>query len=143
MTISEILSIYDEFLKSFTPLLKVEDENSHKKALAAVNQLWELTRDDELDPYGALLLLLADAIDKYESLDPGLNSFIEKSKAMPADIAMLSILIDQHELSDSDLPEIGDSSIVVQVLNGESILSRSAIDGLALRFGISGGRFFD
>jgi HTH-type transcriptional regulator/antitoxin HigA len=143
MTISEILSIYDEFLKSFTPLLKVEDENSHKKALAAVNQLWELTSDDELDPYGALLLLLADAIDKYESLDPGLNSFIEKSKAMPADIAMLSILIDQHELSDSDLPEIGDSSIVVQVLNGESILSRSAIDGLALRFGISGGRFFD
>jgi HTH-type transcriptional regulator/antitoxin HigA len=143
MTISEILSIYDEFLKSFTPLLKVEDENSHKKALAAVNQLWELTRDDELDPYGALLLLLADAIDKYESLDLGLNSFIEKSKAMPADIVMLSILIDQHELSDSDLPEIGDSSIVVQVLNGESILSRSAIDGLALRFGISGGRFFD
>jgi HTH-type transcriptional regulator/antitoxin HigA len=143
MTISEILAIYDEFLKSFTPLLKVEDENSHKKALAAVNQLWELTSDNELDPYGALLLLLADAIDKYESLDPSLNSFIEKSKAMPADIAMLSILIDQHELSDSDLPEIGDSSIVVQVLNGESILSRSAIDGLALRFGISGGRFFD
>jgi HTH-type transcriptional regulator/antitoxin HigA len=143
MTISEILSIYDEFLKSFTPLLKVEDESSHKKALAAVDQLWELASDDELDPYGALLLLLADAIDKYESLDPDLNNFIEKSKAIPADIAMLSILMDQHELSDTDLPEIGSSSMVSQVLNGESILSRSAIDGLALRFGISGGRFFD
>jgi hypothetical protein len=33
LSISETLSIYDEFLKSFTPLLKVEDENSHKKAL--------------------------------------------------------------------------------------------------------------
>jgi HTH-type transcriptional regulator/antitoxin HigA len=143
MTISEILSIYDEFLKSFTSLLKVEDENSHKKALAAVDQLWKLTSDDESDPYDALLLLLADDIDKYESLDPGLNSFIEKSKVMPTGIAMLSILIDQRKLSDSDLPEIGDSSIVVQVLNGDSILSRSTIDGLALRFGISGGRFFD
>lgn len=56
---------------------------------------------------------------------------------------MLVTLMDQHGLSDTDLPEIGSISIVSQILNGEIILSRSAIDGLALRFWTSGGRFFD
>jgi HTH-type transcriptional regulator/antitoxin HigA len=143
MTISATLAIYDEFLKSFTPLLKVEDEYSHQKALAAVDYLWNLASDDELDPYGGLLLLLANAIERYESLDPDLNNFIERSKAIPADIAMLVTLMDQNDLSDSDLPEIGNRSMVSQVLKGEKPLSRSAIDGLALRFGISGGRFFN
>jgi HTH-type transcriptional regulator/antitoxin HigA len=72
-----------------------------------------------------------------------LNSFIERLKAIPADIAMLVTLMDQNDLSDSDLPEIGNRSMVSQVLKGEKPLSRSAIDGLALRFGISGGRFFN
>jgi HTH-type transcriptional regulator/antitoxin HigA len=143
MTISATLAIYDEFLKSFTPLLKVEDESSHEKALAAVDQLWDLASDDELDPYGTLLLLLANAIKRYESLDPDLNSFIDRSKAIPADIAMLTTLMNQNGLSDSDLPEIGNRSMVSQVLKGEKLLSRSAIDALALRFGISGGRFFN
>jgi HTH-type transcriptional regulator/antitoxin HigA len=143
MTISATLAIYDEFLKSFTPLLKVEDEYSHKKALAAVDYLLDLASDDELDPYGSLLLLLANAIERYESLDPDLNSFIERSKAIPADIAMLVTLMNQNGLSDSDLPEIGSRSMVSQVLKGEKPLSRSAIDNLALRFRISGGRFFN
>lgn len=143
MTIAATLAIYDEFLKSFTPLLKVEDQNSHQKALAAVDHLWGLANEDELDPYGSLLLLLANAIDRYESLDSDLNSFIERSKAIPADIAMLATLMNQNGLSERDLPEIGSRSMVSQILKGEKLLSRSAIDALALRFGISGGRFFN
>jgi HTH-type transcriptional regulator/antitoxin HigA len=143
MTIAATLAIYDEFLKSFTPLLKVEDQKSHQKALAAVDKLWDLASDDELDPYGSLLLLLANAIERYESLDPDLNSFNERSKAIPADIAMLTTLMNQNGLSERDLPEIGSSSMVSQILKGEKLLSRSAIDALALRFGISGGRFFN
>lgn len=34
MTISETLSIYEEFLKSFVPLLKIKDDEGHRKALA-------------------------------------------------------------------------------------------------------------
>jgi HTH-type transcriptional regulator/antitoxin HigA len=143
MTISEILPIYDDFLKFFTPLLKIESKEGYKQTLAAVDQLWKLSSDDELDPYGALLILLAKAIEKYEALDPDWNTIIEDSAAMPADIAMLSTLMGQYGLSNSDFPEIGDSSMVSQVLSGEKLLSRSAIDGLALRFGISGGRFFN
>lgn len=143
MTISATLAIYDEFLKSFTPLLKVEDESSHKKALAAIDQLRDLASDDELDPYGSLLLLLTNAIERYESLDPDLNSFIERSKAIPAGIAMLVTLMNQNGLSNSDLPEIGNRSMVSQVLKSEKPLSRSAIDSLALRFGISVGRFLN
>lgn len=79
MTISETLSIYEEFLKSFVPLLKIEDEEGHRKALTAVDLLWDRSIDDELDPYAPLLVLLADAIEKYELLDPELNNFIERS----------------------------------------------------------------
>jgi len=83
MTISETLSIYEDFLKSFVPLLKIEDEKGHRKALIAVDLLWERSSDDELDPYAPLLVLLADAIEKYELLDPELNNFIERSNAPP------------------------------------------------------------
>lgn len=105
--------------------------------------MWKLASDDELDPYGSLIHLLANAIEKYELLDPDLNSFMTRSKAIPADIAMLNILMDQNNLSNKDFPEIGSSSMVASVLKGEVLLSRAAIDGLALRFGISGGSFFD
>jgi hypothetical protein len=81
MTISETLSIYEEFLKSFVPLLKIEDEEGHRKALTAVDLLWDRSIDDELDPYAPLLVLLADAIEKYELLDPELNNFIERSNS--------------------------------------------------------------
>jgi|TARA_B110000196_G_C20612766_1_gene415973 phytoene/squalene synthetase len=79
MTISETLSIYEEFLKSFVPLLRIEDEEGHRKALTAVDLLWNRSSDEELDPYAPLLVLLADAIEKYELLDPELNNFIERS----------------------------------------------------------------
>ena len=86
---------------------------------------------------------MVNAIERYESLDPDLNSFIDRSKAMPADIALLTTLMNQNGLSENDLPEIGSRSMVSQILKGEKVLSRSEIDALALRFGISGGRFFN
>ena len=85
MTVSEILSIYDEFLKSFTPLLKVEDEQSYQKALSAIDQLFEVASDTELDPYSLLITLLANAIERYELLDPELNEFIGLSNAQSTD----------------------------------------------------------
>ena len=88
------------FLKSFTPSLKVEEQNSHQEALTAVDHLWGLASEDELDHYGSLLLLLANIIERYESLDPDLNNFIERSKAISADIAMLTALMNQNGLSE-------------------------------------------
>ena len=85
MTVSEIISIYDEFLKSFTPLLKVEDEQSYQEALSAIDQLFEVASDTELDPYSLLITLLANAIEKYELLDPELNEFIGLSNAPSTD----------------------------------------------------------
>lgn len=143
MTIAAALAIYDEFLKSFTPLLKVEDQKSYNKALTHVEQLMELSIGNDNGAYCPLIGALANAIERYESLDPDLNSFIERSKAVPADIAMLTTLMNQNGLSDSDFPEIGNRSMVSQILKGETLLSRSAIDALALRFGISSGRFFN
>ena len=72
-----------------------------------------------------------------------MSAFLLESRKLPADISLLGVLIDQHGLTYSDLPEIGGKSMVSQVMSGKKALSRAALEALAERFGISAKRFFD
>jgi HTH-type transcriptional regulator/antitoxin HigA len=60
----------------------------------------------------------------------------------PADLAMLRLLMDQHDLGTADLPEIGSKSMVSRVLSGERNLNKHHIQALSKRFGIDPGLFF-
>ena len=60
----------------------------------------------------------------------------------PADLAMLCLLMDQHDLGTADLPEIGSKSMVSRVLSGERNLSKKHIQALSERFDINPGLFF-
>lgn len=65
-----------------------------------------------------------------------------EAEEIPADIALLRILMRQHKLTGSDLPEIGGKAMVSKVLRGKRTLSRSAIEKLAERFGLRPSMFF-
>ncbi|MCF6775057.1 helix-turn-helix domain-containing protein [Thiotrichales bacterium 19X7-9] len=55
---------------------------------------------------------------------------------------ILRYLIQEHGLTQSDLPEIGSQSLVSKILNGERELTRTHIDHLCKRFNISPITFF-
>ncbi|MGE4417136.1 MAG: type II toxin-antitoxin system HigA family antitoxin, partial [Marinobacterium sp.] len=86
--------------------------------------------------------MLSHAIERYESQDEELMAFIGEAETLPADIALLRTLMSQHHLTGSDLPEIGDKTMVSKVLNGKRILSRQAIEKLSERFELKPSMFF-
>jgi HTH-type transcriptional regulator / antitoxin HigA len=55
----------------------------------------------------------------------------------------LKFLIEQHELTQSDLPEIGSQGVVSEILNGKRSLNLKQIKKLAKRFHVSVETFID
>lgn len=56
---------------------------------------------------------------------------------------MLAFLMDQHGLSQSDLPEIGSQSHVSKILSGKRNLTRLQIDALSKKFHVSPAIFYE
>ncbi|HTM64438.1 MAG TPA: helix-turn-helix domain-containing protein [Gammaproteobacteria bacterium] len=52
-------------------------------------------------------------------------------------IDMLEFLMNEHGLSQNDLPEIGSQSLVSKILSGERKLTVEHIQQLSNRFGVS------
>jgi hypothetical protein len=58
----------------------------------------------------------------------------------PGDVppaAVLRFLLDQHQLKQTDLPEIGSQGVVSEILNGKRDLNTRQIKELSKRFGVS------
>jgi HTH-type transcriptional regulator/antitoxin HigA len=56
---------------------------------------------------------------------------------------LLSFLMEEHDLRQSDLPEVGNQSVVSQILSGARELNVRQINALAKRFKIPAGVFFE
>lgn len=55
---------------------------------------------------------------------------------------ILAFLMEQHDLTQSDLPEIGSQSHVSKILSGERNLTREQIGFLSKKFGVSPAIFY-
>lgn len=93
------------------------------------------------EPHNPLVNILCARISEFEGQDPEIQAFTERMRAVPAEIGVLRTLINQHELTLSDLPEIGSKSMVSRVLKGERKLTLEHIRKLSERFHISPALF--
>lgn len=116
----------------------IHTEAQHAAALEFVENLFDA--DDTENP---LFDIVAAKIKEYESTAPKYAEFNAQLAATPAGIAVLRTLINQYDLTLSDLPEIGSKSMVSRVLKGERKLSLDHIKALAARFCISPALFID
>ncbi len=83
-----------------------------------------------------LINLLFPVIERYEEETESFAEFNKCIEAMDKGVAMLTVIIDQHQLTLSDLPEVGGKSLVSQILNGKKSITLSHIKALSERFGI-------
>ncbi|KMK84673.1 helix-turn-helix domain-containing protein [Pectobacterium brasiliense] len=98
----------------------------------------------ESEPDSPLIDMLTAKIDKYEDDAPEFVAFNERIKALPTGIALLRVLMDQHQLTQSDFEaEIGKKSLVSRILNGERTLTLDHMRALAKRFDIPVSAFVD
>ncbi|WP_264878092.1 helix-turn-helix domain-containing protein [Vibrio agarivorans] len=99
----------------------------------------ELVSDHEAN--SALIDLLFPVIELYEATSEQFKEFNERIDKLDPGQAMLRVLIDQHGLKLSDLPEIGGKSLVSLILKGERKLTIAHIQALSKRFGIPKSMF--
>lgn len=137
-----IIEAYEEFMASAHSCVNIKTESDYQGALETLESVMESASDTLDDPLNPLINMISHAIEEYESQDQELMAFIAEAGDMSADVALLKTLMSQHGLTGSEVPEIGDKTMVSKVLNGKRQLTRQAIERLSDRFGIRPAMFF-
>ena len=134
---------YEEFAQLAAPLLNISNEAEYEEALAVIETLLEQASDDPRDTLNGLIELISRAIAVYEAEDPALVQFEKDADVAAPDVAMLRLLMTQHQLTGSDFPEIGDKTLVSKILSGERNLTKQHIEKLSKRFHVDPALFFN
>src|SRR5512132_4403111 len=112
-----------------SPLLSIRNEHEYDLAVARLNGLLDEVGTDEQHPLYTLLDTLGTLIHAYEEV----HHAIPESSG----VDVLHFLMEEHGLTQSDLPEIGSQGVVSEVLRGKRELNMRQIRALARRFQVS------
>jgi HTH-type transcriptional regulator/antitoxin HigA len=125
--VAEIVSHF-QALSSVIPLHAIRNESDYNKAVAAMNQLLDAGAADEQDPLADLVDTLGALISEYDDVH------YPAQDVQPS--AVLRLLMDQHQLTQSGLPELGTQGVVSEILSGKRDLNVRQIKALAKRFNV-------
>ncbi len=122
----------DQLQTSWTniaPLLIIRNEREYKAAVKRMNEILDEVGTNEKHPLYSLLDTLSTLIHAYE----------EQHFPMPASTGadVLRFLMDEHGMTQSDLPEIGSQGVISEILNDKRELNVRQIRILATRFKVS------
>lgn len=111
------------------PVLMVRTATDYDAAVARLNQLLDVVGDDATHPLYGLLDTLGTIVRAYE----------EEHVTMPAvsGVDALRYLMEEHELTQADLPEVGSQGVVSEILRGKRKLNMRQVQALAARFNVS------
>lgn len=114
-------------------LLSIQTEADYDRAVSWLNDLLDEVGTNEAHPLYDLLDTLGTLIYAYE----------EEHMKIPSasGIDALLYLMDEHGLTQSDLPEVGSQGVVSEILKGKRQLNVRQINALAKRFGGSAAMF--
>ncbi len=115
------------------PFLAIRTEREYDAAVERLNSLVNEVGDNPKDPRYRLIETLSVLIEAY---DREHHSLPEASS-----IEVIRFLMEEHGLTQKDLPEIGSQGVVSEVLAGRRALNIRQIQGLAARFGVDPGAF--
>ena len=143
MTALALVKACHTFAQKTAPYLHITDEQHYQETLVALEKLLEEAKDSPEDPLNIIIEMLSRAVEDYENINPILSRFEKIVLKEPHELALVRTLMDQHNLTMNDLPEIGSKSMVSRVLSGERQLSKKHIHALAKRFHIKPALFFN
>jgi HTH-type transcriptional regulator/antitoxin HigA len=114
---------------ALSPFLSIRNEHEYDGAVERLNHLLDEVGTDEQHPLYTLLDTLGTLVHAYE----------EQHHPMPecSGVDVLRFLMDEHGLSQSDLPEVGSQGVVSDILRGKRALNVRQIRALAKRFQVS------
>ena len=126
--IEQVVRDYDR-LRAVVPLGTLRTKKDYERAVDALDQIIDEIGEDEKHPLAELADALGVFIERYEV------EHVPLPRAKP--VAVLKYLMREHNIRQSDLPEIGSQGVVSEVLTGKRDLNVGQVKRLAKRFGVS------
>ena len=121
--------------ESSAPFLAIRTEREHGAAVTRLNALVDEVGDNPKDARYRLVETLSVLIEAYDREHYRLQE--------ASGVEVLRFLMEEHGLTQQDLPEIGSQGVVSEVLAGRRRLNVRQIQALAARFGVDAGAFID
>ena len=120
--------------EEYAPLLAIRNQREYDAAVARLNDLVDDVGDNPRDPRYRLIDTLGVLIEAYD----------REQYPIPdtSGVELLKFLMEQHGLSQGQLPEIGSQGVVSEILRGKRALNVRQISALSRRFGLPEGAFF-
>ena len=109
-------------------LRRPEDEDDYDALVSAIDELLEITGDDESHPLMSLVDIMGDWIEEWD------RTHHPMAKASGEEV--LGYMMREHGLTQSDLPGVGTQSVVSEILSGKRKLNLRQIRWLAERFNV-------
>ncbi len=124
-----------EALEKTIDLSPIHSEKQYRKMVELADMLSDVIGPSKKHPLLNLFELTSELIRAYDL------EYFNVPDAKPQ--ALLSFLMEEHGLKQSDLPEVGNQSVVSQILSGARELNVRQIHSLAKRFKVPVGVFFE
>ncbi|MBU3574738.1 type II toxin-antitoxin system HigA family antitoxin [Polynucleobacter sp. UK-Mo-2m-Kol15] len=124
-----------EALSKTVDLSPIHSEKQYQKMVGFADMLTDVIGGSKKHPLLDLLEIASELIRAYDL------EHYDVPDVQPQ--ALLSFLMEEHKLKQSDLPEVGNQSVVSQILSGTRQLNVRQINSLAKRFKIPAGVFFE
>lgn len=121
-------------LASKVPLRIITNDTDYEHAVQVLNSLLDSPMSAEGGPLGPLVAVLGDLIADYD------EEHYMLPDATPSEV--LRELMNQRQLKQTDVPEIGSQGVVSEILNGKRELNARQIAAASHLFGVSPAAFF-
>ena len=122
-------------LSRHVPLRPIRNQRDYKAAVAALNALLDAGAADQRHPLADLVATLGELVGDYD------DTHYPAKEVPPGD--MLRFLLEQHRLTQSDVPEVGSQGVVSEVLSGKRALNLRQMRALSQRFAVPVAAFID
>jgi len=113
--------------------LSIHNKHDYDLAVSMLNQLLDEVGSNEKHPLYGFLEVLGIIIENYETEHYNLDGTTGTDA--------LKYLMQEHDLRQDDLPEIGSQGVVSEILNGKRQLNIGQIQRLSERFKVSPAAF--
>lgn len=110
------------------PLLSTQDETEYDAAVERIDALIDAGAERPGHPLHGLLDVLTALLQHYD----------EHHHPLPevTGVEMMRYLMEEHGLTQSELPEVGPQSVISELLNGKRTLNLRQVAALRERFGL-------
>jgi HTH-type transcriptional regulator/antitoxin HigA len=109
------------------------NEDEYNQIVALLDEIIDIVRDNEEHPLANLMDVLGVLIETYE------DEHIPEPESDP--ISILKYFMEEYNLKQKDLPELGSQGVVSEILNGKRELNLRQMKALSQRFNVPASVF--